>query len=114
MMNMDDPVVSLIIPAKNEGGNVKTTIDSALQDKTDLFPTAVLPGGCIAISKKVFTDIGGFDREFRVWGYEDVEFSIRMWLFGYSCFVQPKVKILHLFRTSHPYTVSWEDFYFNL
>jgi glycosyltransferase involved in cell wall biosynthesis len=83
-------------------------------NKKELFPTAILPGGCLAVSKKVFTDIGGFDSELRVWGYEDVEISIKLWLFGYSCYVEPAVKILHVFRTVHPYTVSWDDFYFNM
>jgi glycosyltransferase involved in cell wall biosynthesis len=79
-----------------------------------LFPTAVLPGGCFAISKEVFTNIGGFDNKLKVWGYEDVELSIKMWLFGYTCYVQPAVKILHVFRNSHPYKVNWDDYYYNL
>jgi len=37
-----------------------------------------------------------------------------MWLFGYTCFVQPSVKILHLFRQSHPYTVVHEHVYYNM
>ncbi|MEW9672154.1 glycosyltransferase family 2 protein [Ammoniphilus sp. 3BR4] len=77
-------------------------------------PSAVLPGGCYAVSKSVFSDIGGFDQEFQVWGYEDVEISIKMWLFGYRCYAQPTVKILHLFRQAHPYTVSYEHFYYNM
>lgn len=77
-------------------------------------PVAILPGGCFIVSKEVFTKIGGFDRGFRVWGFEDIEFSIKMWLFGYTCFVQPSVKILHLFRQSHPYTVVHEHVYYNM
>ncbi|NRD76724.1 glycosyltransferase [Bacillus sp. BRMEA1] len=83
-------------------------------NKSELFPTAILPGGCLAISKEVFADIGGFDRYFKVWGYEDIELSIKMWLFGYTCFVQPAVKILHVFRSVHPYNINWDDFYFNM
>jgi glycosyltransferase involved in cell wall biosynthesis len=95
------------------------TLNEALEvkwqlQKETLSPTAILPGGCIAISKQVFTEIGGFDHGFRVWGFEDIEFSVRMWLFGYRCFVQPSVKILHVFRSSHPYRVDWNDFYFNM
>lgn len=81
--------------------------------KYHLFETAVLPGGCFAVPSKVFAEIGGFDKGFRVWGYEDVEFSIKMWLFGYSCYVQPVVKILHIFRSAHPYQVSWDHVYYN-
>lgn len=79
-----------------------------------LFETAVLPGGCFAISKQVFEDIGGFETGFRTWGHEDVELSIKLWLFGYRCHVQPGVKILHLFRKAHPYEVSYDEIYYNL
>jgi glycosyltransferase involved in cell wall biosynthesis len=79
-----------------------------------LFETAVLPGGCFAISKEVFDSVGGFETGFRTWGHEDVELSIKLWLFGYRCHCQPNVKVLHLFRTVHPYKVSYDDVYYNL
>lgn len=78
------------------------------------FPSAVMPGGCFAVSRHVFFDIGGFDHGFRLWGYEDVEISLKMWLFGYKCYVQPNVKILHLFRETHPYTVTYDHINYNL
>jgi len=77
-------------------------------------PVAILPGGCFVIPKSVFMDIGGFDRGFQVWGYEDIEISIKLWLFGYRCFVHPNVKILHLFRQAHPYTVTHTHVYYNM
>lgn len=107
--NADYPISTGFGQSLNEALEVKWRLHI-----DTLSPTAILPGGCLAISKQVFTDIGGFDSELRVWGYEDVEFSIRMWLFGYSCYVQPAVKILHVFRSAHPYKVNWEDFYFNM
>lgn len=78
------------------------------------FPSPVLPGGCFAVSRNVFFDVQGFDNEFRVWGYEDVEISLKMWLFGYKCYAQPRVKILHLFRTSFPYSVNYRDVHYNM
>lgn len=78
------------------------------------FPTAILPGGCFIISRKAFFDVGGFDQEFHVWGYEDVEISIKLWLFGYKCYAQTDVKILHMFRQSFPYKVTYEHVYYNL
>lgn len=78
------------------------------------FPSAVLPGGCFAIKRSVFCKIGGFDKGFKEWGYEDVEISIKLWLFGYRCYCQPSVRILHLFRQSFPYQISYESVYFNL
>ncbi|MGQ7279447.1 glycosyltransferase [Brevibacillus thermoruber] len=77
-------------------------------------PSAILPGGCLAVPQKVFLDIGGFDRGFRVWGFEDIEISIKLWLFGYRCLVQPSVKILHLFRKAHPYKVEFDHVYYNM
>lgn len=84
------------------------------EKQNKLFETAVLPGGCFAISKTVFEDVGGFETGFKTWGYEDIELSIKLWLFGYRCHVQPNVKILHLFRKAHPYKVSYEDVSYNL
>ncbi|KPL58834.1 glycosyltransferase family 2 protein [Rossellomorea vietnamensis] len=79
-----------------------------------LFETAVLPGACIVISKKVFQDIGGFETGFSTWGHEDVELSLKLWLFGYQCHCEPNVTVLHLFRTSHPYSVNYEGIYYNM
>lgn len=78
------------------------------------FPCAILPGGCFAVSRNIFFEIGGFDNGFRIWGWEDVDISIKMWLFGYKCQTQPHVKIFHLFRESYPYQVTYEDIYYNM
>ncbi|QNF28463.1 glycosyltransferase family 2 protein [Metabacillus elymi] len=82
--------------------------------QNNLFETAVLPGGCFVISRKVFNDVGGFEIGFKTWGHEDVELSIKLWLFGYRCHVLPDVTILHLFRRIHPYKVRSDDVYYNL
>ncbi|TLS37475.1 glycosyltransferase family 2 protein [Pseudalkalibacillus caeni] len=82
--------------------------------KEHVFETAVLPGGCFIISKAVFENIGGFESGFRTWGFEDVELSIKLWLFGYRCCVQPAVTVVHLFRATQPYHVPSADYYYNL
>lgn len=79
-----------------------------------LSETAILPGGCLMIHRDVFEHVGGFDRGFKVWGYEDVELSIKLWLFGYRLAVYPDVTILHKFRKSHPYQVSMKHVHYNL
>lgn len=79
-----------------------------------LSETAVLPGACLAIKKDVFEEVGGFEKGFQTWGHEDVELSIKLWLFGYRCHVLPSVKINHLFRRELPYKVNYEDVYYNL
>lgn len=79
-----------------------------------LSPSPLLPGGCLAVRAEVFREVGGFDRGLIVWGREDEEISLKMWLFGYRLGVCPDVKILHIFRERHPYTVTWEHVDYNL
>lgn len=78
------------------------------------FRVPLLPGGCLAVRTNVFHQVGGFDRGFIVWGCEDVELSLKLWLFGYELYVNPAVKILHLFRQKHPYRVTFDHVNYNL
>ncbi len=72
----------------------------------DITMAPLLPGGCQAFRREAFEKVGGYDRGFRVWGREDEEISLKMWLFGYSLYVDPDITVLHLFRPSHPYPVT--------
>lgn len=97
------------------GQTLKFNLRIKWNDKQNrLFETAVLPGACFAVPRKVFTDAGGFERGFKTWGYEDIEFSIKTWLFGYRCHCRPDVKVLHLFRKAQPYEINREEIYYNL
>lgn len=80
----------------------------------EMTPVPLLPGGCLAVRAEAFRQVGGFDRGFVVWGYEDVEISLKLWLFGYQLYVNPAIKILHLFRQRHPYAVTIEHVHHNL
>ncbi|MGK9517878.1 hypothetical protein O6467_24300, partial [Salmonella enterica subsp. enterica] len=51
---------------------------------------------------------------FKIWGFEDVEISIKLWLFGYTCMIESSVKILHVFREAHPYALDHKSVDFNL
>ena len=74
----------------------------------------ILPGGCQAFRREAFENVGGYDRGFKVWGHEDEEISLKMWLFGYSLYADPNFSVLHLFRSRHPYPVSIEHVNYNL
>ncbi len=74
----------------------------------------LLPGGCLAVRAEAFHAVDGFDSGFIVWGHEDVELSLKLWLFGYRLYVIPAVKILHLFREKHPYPVKLDHVHYNL
>lgn len=76
-------------------------------------PVPLLPGGCLVVNAAVFKKLGGFEEGFRTWGCEDTEFSLRLWLCGYESWVIPHVKILHLFRSGHPFPVNERDVFYN-
>ncbi|MFM9278142.1 glycosyltransferase family 2 protein [Paenibacillus jiagnxiensis] len=108
-----DAVVPIIAP--HDKSHIRATGQTLNMEKfratwnynyEDLQEVAILPGGCLAIPKTVFLDVNGFERGFRVWGFEDIELSIKLWLFGYRCCVQPKSKVLHVFRKVFPYKMS--------
>jgi glycosyltransferase involved in cell wall biosynthesis len=80
----------------------------------DIFEVPFAPGGCVAIRATTFHTIGGFDPGTRVWGYEDQEISLKLWLFGYTIFATTKVSILHVFRKKHPYQVGMVNLLHNL
>lgn len=80
---------------------------------TGLTQVPLLPGGCMAFRREAFETVGGFDRGFSVWGREDEEISFKMWLFGYHLYVEPDVKVLHLFRPAHPYAVTMTHVHYN-
>ncbi|MCL6638960.1 MAG: glycosyltransferase [Firmicutes bacterium] len=84
-----------------------------LKKPSDLQKVPLAPGACLAIKKDVFKEVGGFDRGFNSWGYEDVELSLKLWLFGYQVFVNPQVRVGHYFRKSPPYAVNSVDFVYN-
>ena len=84
-----------------------------LPQPSEISEVPLAPGACLAIKKEAFDAVGGFDRGFESWGYEDVELSLKLWLFGFRVFVNPWVKIGHRFRKTPPYQVDLAEIYFN-
>jgi glycosyltransferase involved in cell wall biosynthesis len=73
-----------------------------------------VPGGCQAYRAELFREIGGYERGFTRWGFEDIEISLRLWLLGYRVVVDPAIVIGHYFRTEAAYDVKQRDLAFNL
>jgi GT2 family glycosyltransferase len=84
-----------------------------LKKPRDISEIPLAPGGCMAVRKNVFDAVEGFDRGFNSWGFEDVELSLKLWLFDYKVFVHPGVKISHKFRKKQPYDVDLTQFLYN-
>jgi GT2 family glycosyltransferase len=77
------------------------------------YPVPLLCGCFLAFRKEVFAEVGGFDGGMVLWGAEDSEISIRLWLSGYECWVAPQVEVEHVFRAQFPYEVKWEPILHN-
>lgn len=74
-----------------------------------------LAGGCaLVLKREVFSKLGGFNKYFEVWGHEDEELSLKLWLFGYRLIVEPEVVLKHFFRPRHPYHVTSKNTMHNM
>lgn len=85
-----------------------------LPKPAEVSPIPLAPGGLEAIRKEAFAAVGGFETGFKIWGYEDVELSFKCWLFGFGVYTTPEVTVQHIFRTRHPYYISFDQVNYNL
>ncbi|KAL4003745.1 Glycosyl transferase 2 family protein [Acanthocheilonema viteae] len=67
------------------------------------FRSATMSGGLLAINRKYFHAMGEYDTGMEIWGVENIEMSIRIWLCGGSILVAPCSHVGHVFRTHRPY-----------
>lgn len=70
-------------------------------------------GGCLAIRKRVFDQVGQFDSGFIRWGMEDSELSLRLVLSGYRLALEPAVVVGHFFKENNDYGVDWLSYNYN-
>jgi GT2 family glycosyltransferase len=57
-----------------------------------------LCGCCLAVARQTYDDLGGFDRQMRLWGWEDVDFGLTAWLSGCRVLNHAEAVIGHRFR----------------
>lgn len=74
--------------------------------------TPSIAGHCFAFSKKWWLESGGFDESMKVWGGENIEFSLMTWLCGgqvlvTDCFVS------HWFKKKFQYDFDSETLLYN-
>ncbi len=57
-----------------------------------------LVGCCLAMSRKLYLKLRGFDPHMREWGVEDVDLGLKAWLMGSAILNNPHAIIGHRFR----------------
>jgi GT2 family glycosyltransferase len=71
-------------------------------------PAAILAGCTFVTWRHAFQESGGFDGGMLCSGGVDNEFCLRLWLLGYTLWIEPRVEVIHLFRKRHPYPIHWD------
>ncbi|XP_060066774.1 probable N-acetylgalactosaminyltransferase 8 [Ylistrum balloti] len=82
-------------------------------EPTKTFNTPAIVGCAFAANRKYFLDIGGLDTGMRIWGGEDVELSVRVWLCGGRMKISPCSHVAHIFKTDHPFKMKYPDLVYN-
>ena len=73
-------------------------------DEIDPFPSPTMVGCAFAVDREFFFQSGSYDDEMMIWGGENVEMAVRVWLCGGSLLTLPCSHIGHIFRQYSPYT----------
>mmetsp|Transcript_33504 Transcript_33504/g.77875 ORF Transcript_33504/g.77875 Transcript_33504/m.77875 type:complete len:544 (-) Transcript_33504:168-1799(-) len=81
------------------------------EDYNDLVPC--MSGGLFGITRQWWHESGEYDYGMSMWGAENIEQSIRVWLCGGEIYVARDSRVSHVFRTSFPYTVNNTEIYIN-
>jgi polypeptide N-acetylgalactosaminyltransferase len=63
-----------------------------------------MSGGLLAMLKSKWYELGEYDEGLEIWGYENIEMSVRLWCCGAKIEILPCSRVGHMFRDAFPFT----------
>jgi GT2 family glycosyltransferase len=96
--------------------DVKTNIAWLERRGSRAYAVPLLPGFFLAVPRRIFVSVGGFDPAYAHWGMEDLDLVVRLWTLGYECLLQPSVVVRHWSKDEDPpdYQREWHATLFNI
>ncbi|XP_052890389.1 putative polypeptide N-acetylgalactosaminyltransferase 9 [Anopheles moucheti] len=73
------------------------------QRPSEPFEVPAMAGGIFAIARAFFHRLGWYDEQFRLYGMENAELSIKCWLCGGRILTVPCSHVAHIRKSAHPY-----------
>ncbi|CAG5121014.1 unnamed protein product, partial [Candidula unifasciata] len=86
--------------------SVLPRIKKMIKSPADPFLSPTMAGGLFAIRKDYFLSIGTYDNGLELWGAENIELSLKLWMCGGGILIHPCSKVAHVFRDDSPYFVG--------
>ncbi|KAG8506140.1 Inactive polypeptide N-acetylgalactosaminyltransferase-like protein 5, partial [Galemys pyrenaicus] len=63
-----------------------------------------MAGGIFAVYRDYFKEIGQYDKDMNLWGAENLELSLRIWMCGGQLYILPCSRVGHIDKRSRRYT----------
>lgn len=70
------------------------------------YPASCFHGACLFFKKSDWDNLGGFD-ENQIFYLDDFDLSVRCWIQGYRCLINPSLNVLHLGSGERKSNLAW-------